>query len=215
MDQPVNELLNELNTHPEYPRLFKNLYKRDTIDSIMVGKVMAQFLRALVSAKTPQDSLVDYLHKNGSKNIFSDTFKGYSPKALKALKLCGVCHDKTLYGGSLMKNNGLELLPTDVGLAKFSQKEGDIGLFKAVTLRNVELTPPYMHDGRFKTLAEVIEHYNSGIQAHPNLDSILMENGKPIRLRLNKKDKKDILRFLKNMTDWKFVQDTSFAPSLP
>jgi cytochrome c peroxidase len=77
-----------------------------------------------------------------------------------------------------------------------------IGRFKTTSLRNIELTAPYMHDGRFATLEEVVEHYNSGIQAHPTLSPALADvNGDPIRLNLTASQKAALVAFLKTLTD--------------
>ncbi len=128
--------------------------------------------------------------------------KVYSEKALKAFVLCIQCHDKNFMGDATsMKNDGLELKLKDVGLGAITDNSLDSGLFKVPTLRNIFHTAPYMHDGRFKTMDEVLEHYNSGIQNHPNLDPLLKNNGKPIRLSLSKIEKEELKEFLSLTTD--------------
>jgi cytochrome c peroxidase len=101
-------------------------------------------------------------------------------------------------------NNGLDLSTTaDQGaLETFVGQPRFAGAFKTPSLRNIELSAPYMHDGRFKTLDQVIEHYNSGVQAHPNLAAPLKDvNGNPIRLNLTQAQKSALLAFLKTLTD--------------
>lgn len=110
------------------------------------------------------------------------------------------------------KNNGLEVEGADKGLYSQTGKEKDKYLFKVPTLRNLSFTAPYMHDGRFKTLEEVVEHYNSGIEPNPNLDTLLMDSsGKPIRFGLNEQEKKQLVGLLKLFTDSSVVTDMRFS----
>jgi cytochrome c peroxidase len=126
----------------------------------------------------------------------------YSDKALSVFVICIQCHDKNFLGDSgLMKNSGLEKVSIDKGLGAISKLEKDEGLFKVPTFRNVLKTPPYMHDGRFKTIDEVLEHYSTGIQDHPNLDPLLKENGKPVRFNLTIREKEEIKEFLRLAED--------------
>jgi len=109
-------------------------------------------------------------------------------------------------------NNGLDALTIDGGVGTISGNSAELGCFKVPVLRNIALTAPYMHDGRFATLEEVVEHYNSGIQAHPNLSIMLKQpNGEPKRLHLTPSDKQDLIAFLNTLTDEQFRQDARFA----
>ncbi len=85
------------------------------------------------------------------------------------------------------------------------------GEFKSPSLRNIAVTAPYMHDGRFNTLAEVIEHYNSGIQDHPQLANQLQQNGQPERLNLTQQEKDALVAFLETLTDVTFLNDPKFS----
>jgi cytochrome c peroxidase len=117
--------------------------------------------------------------------------------------LCGGC-DGTLTGNALVqfKNNGLDTLGSDKGLYQRTKNEKDKYLFKVPTFRNVAVTGPYMHDGRFKTLEEVIEHYNSGIQANPNLDSLLRDDhNMPMRFHMDASEKKQLISLIRMFTD--------------
>jgi cytochrome c peroxidase len=87
------------------------------------------------------------------------------------------------------------------------QTSNDIGLFKTPTLRNIELTAPYMHDGRFQTLEEVIEHYNSGVRHSTTLDPIMTKPSKIYGLGLTITEKQDLVAFLKTLTDTSFIQN--------
>ncbi len=85
------------------------------------------------------------------------------------------------------------------------------GRFKVGSLRNIELTAPYMHDGRFATLLDVVEHYNSGVQDHPNLDNRLQRNGDPIQMNLSDQQKQDLVAFMLTLTDDTFITDEKFS----
>lgn len=98
-----------------------------------------------------------------------------------------------------------------MGLGAVNGNSNDNGKFKTGSLRNVELTAPYMHDGRFETLEEVVEHYNTGVQNSPNLDNRLIENGQPIRMNLSQNEIDALVAFMKTLTDQNFITDPKFA----
>ncbi len=157
------------------------------------------------SAESDFDVMVTLLDKGlTSQELFVKNAMGkvnkkkvYSEKSLKAFVLCIQCHDKNFLGDKTsMKNDGLELENGDIGLGAITHLSEDSGLFKVPTLRNIFFTAPYMHDGRFKSIDEVLEHYNSGIQNHPNLDPLLKKDGEPLRLNLSKSEKEEIKEFL-------------------
>jgi cytochrome c peroxidase len=105
-----------------------------------------------------------------------------------------------LFTDSQFHNNGLDVSPADPGRAMVTGRDDNIGNFSTPTLRNVALTAPYMHDGRFKTLEEVIEHYSSGVQRSPTLDPNLAKH--PAEgIQLSSIDKKALVAFLKTLTD--------------
>ena len=99
---------------------------------------------------------------------------------------------------------GLELSAKDKGKNN--------GAFRIPSLRNVGLTAPYMHDGRFASLDQVVDHYNSGIQAHPDLDhKFIDKDGKPLKMNLNAIEKKALVAFLKTLTDESITKDPRYA----
>jgi len=110
-------------------------------------------------------------------------------------------------------NNGLDLVSTtDLGVFEAIPNPQFLGTFKVPSLKNIQLTAPYMHDGRFGTLEEVIEHYNSGVKAHPNLNNSLKDlNGNPQQLNLTEQQKIDIVNFLKTLTDNTLTNDPKFS----
>ena len=100
-----------------------------------------------------------------------------------------------------------------IGLELFSKDKGkDNGNFRIPSLRNIALTGPYMHDGRFTSLDQVVEHYNSGIQPHPELDpKFIDQDGKPLKMNLNAIEKKALVAFLRTLTDERITKDTRYA----
>ena len=109
-------------------------------------------------------------------------------------------------------NNGLDTDAdiTDIGREEVTQNQNDKAKFKVTTLRNIELTAPYMHDGRFQTLEEVVEHYNSGIRTSATVDPTVM-NTQSTGLLLTGQDKQDLVNFLKTLTDNTFLNNSEYA----
>jgi len=136
----------------------------------------------------------------------------YQPNAkeLKGIALfdkhCDRCHGGPKTYRELFHNNGLDSLSADKGIAAFTGLETDRGRFKVPTLRNIELTAPYMHDGRIKTLEEVMDHYSDNIKNSPALSGFLQNN-----LNLLPQEKSELIAFLKMLTDTAFINNPKFA----
>src|SRR5262249_75712 len=121
-------------------------------------------------------------------------------------------HGTETFTAPTTKNNGIENPSVDKGVGAVTNLASQIGEFKVASLKNIELTAPYMHDGRFATLEQVIEHYNSGIQANPNLSPQLRDiNGAPRRLNLTPDQKSALVAFLKTLTDVAITTDVKFS----
>jgi cytochrome c peroxidase len=115
-------------------------------------------------------------------------------------------------GGDGFINIGLDINYTDNGRADFTGNPDDIGKFKTASLRNVALTAPYMHDGRFATLEEVIDHYSHGVQSHPNLDLRLRDSdANAMRMDITASEKQALIAFLNTLTDYSMVTNKDFA----
>lgn len=126
---------------------------------------------------------------------------------------CTKCHSpiRSLQE-EFMACNGLEMNYSDKGLGDVTGKPADVGIFKSPSLRNIALTAPYMHDGRFNTLGEVIDFYNTGIQPHPNLHPLLRDaNGQVLTMNFSVQDKKDLIAFLNTMTSSEVLSDKRFS----
>ena len=189
-----------LNNHDQYPTLFKEVFNIDYIDSTHVVMAIAQFERTLISANSKFDK---YLR--GEAQLTPSELNGYvifnSEKGD-----CFHCHGTSMFMDNLFHNNGLDIEPfSDIGLAKVTNNPIHNGLFKTPTLRNIEFSAPYMHDGRFATLEEVIEHYNSGGNYSSTIDPLMKKIG--VGLQLTNQEKEDLISYLKTLTDTEFLSE--------
>ncbi len=195
-------LLQKLQAHAEYPGLFRRAFgikTRKEIDSILVGKALAQYERTLISA----DAKFDRVMREGAQftpqekrgwTIFFDA----SPAV--PTSECNHCHVDPLFSTLNFENNGLVAALSlddypDKGRGAITGNRNDNGLFRVPTLRNLKYTAPYMHDGRFKTLDEVLDHYASG--GHPGTN--VSPNVR--KLKLSKQDRADLIAFLNTLND--------------
>jgi cytochrome c peroxidase len=130
---------------------------------------------------------------------------------------CQICHELHANTNVWQANNGLDVVPTDPGTQNPAlQRNGSVGVFRAASLRNIAQTSPYMHDGRFTTLREVIDHYDHDVKDSPNLDAILRDStGAVIRLNLSESDKNALEAFLNTLTDDALLNDPKFSDPFP
>ncbi|MBC8510438.1 MAG: c-type cytochrome [Cryomorphaceae bacterium] len=188
----------ELNSHSDYPFLFKQAFNINYIDSNHIVKAIAQFERTLIST----DSKLDRYLKNEEQLTISE-LNGYAIFNTEKGD-CFHCHSTNMFMDNLFHNNGLDIEPfIDIGRAKATSNPSDNGKFKTPTLRNVEMTAPYMHDGRFATLEEVVEHYDSGGKYSTTVDPLMKKLG--VGLQLSNQEKKDLVAYLKTLTDHEFI----------
>jgi cytochrome c peroxidase len=193
MDQDLGLLMEELRNDPHYPERFRKAFGTTEINSQRFFYALAQFQAMLVSSNSKYDH-------------FLQGKAAFSPAESRGLTLfrthCASCHQEPLLTDQSFANNGLDLYSLDGGRATITLQPQDSGLFKVPSLRNVALTHPYMHDGRFWSLAEVIEHYSTGVQQHPQLDERLGGNK-----QFTEGEKADLLAFLQTLTDPTFLSD--------
>jgi len=220
MNLPLEQAASKLQNTAAYPTLFMAAFNSPVITPDNILKAIAQFERTLISA----DSRFDRYLKN-QVAFTADELEGlqlFSTKPVPALGIrggnCVTCHTGVLTGHKFA-NIGLDLVIKDKGLGAITGNAADDGKFKVPSLQNVALTAPYMHDGRFKTLEEVLDYYNEHVDANSqNMDPIMLEasnevNGKSLLLTFAEKAK--IIKFLKTFTDSTFVRDNRFSEITP
>jgi len=213
MNMQWDLILKKLNSSEFYLKKFKTIYDADKIDSVHVKNVMAQFLRILISYQSKFDRII------AKKDKFNQSeFNGFGLVNNQIKGDCFHCHPTDGHGlMSTFKfsNNGLDSIYNaddykDKGRGAVTGNKNDNGKFKIPSLRNVALTAPYMHDGRFKTLEEVLDFYSTGVHVSANIDS-KMGYAYQKGVKLTKEEKKDIIAFLNTLTDSVFISKKEFS----
>jgi cytochrome c peroxidase len=205
------EVEKKLRSHPSYPAEFRAAFgikDRKEITKALAAKALAQFERTLISGNSKYDRFL-----RGELFLDDDEEVGRQlyfdlPDNLPDAE-CGHCHNDPLFTTNTYFNNGItptdaDLNFPDLGRGKVTGLKIDRGKFKTPTLRNIEFSAPYMHDGRFKTLEEVIEHYNSGGHPAVNKDSNVR------KLNLTNEQKRQLLAFIKTLRDTTFLNNPAF-----
>ena len=197
----------KLNNHPEYPTLFKQAFGVSKIDSVLVTKAIAQFERTLISGNSKFDK---YLR--GEVQLSSEELNGFNVFMDETKGDCFHCHgsnNNPLWTDNIFHNNGLDATFTDLGLGKITGDFNDNGKFKSPSLRNLAFTAPYMHDGRFATLEEVINHYSEGLKTSSTIDP-LMKKVNQGGVHLLAQEKTDLKAFLLSLSDYDFINNLAF-----
>ena len=206
MDETVTNILEKLRQDAAYRKLFSQAFEDGQINADNTFKAMSQFMLMMVSANSKYDKYVR-VEKGGE---FSEQEK----KGLELFKAkCASCHNSDLFTDDSFRNNGLPINPevNDLGRMTVTLIEEDKYKFKVPSLRNIELTAPYMHDGRFGSLKSVLNFYTTGVQETQNLDPILKNEDGTLGISINEQEKEDIIAFLKTLTDEEFITDKRFA----
>ncbi len=217
--EDLSVLVNKLAKTDYYPTLFNKAFGNSQITEERISDALAQFLCSMVSVDSRFDALM-----NGDGSAMTDLEMMGMEVFFRADTKCSQCHSGNNFmaddrpggpygdagfgssgnGPKGTANNGLDINTADAGLRN--------GQFRIPSLRNIALTGPYMHDGRFKTLEEVVEFYNSGIKLHPNLDKKLIgDDGEPIRMNLSSLEKKALVAFMESLSDQSLVVDEKFS----
>lgn len=201
MGENMQNVVQKLNKSEKYAILFEKAFGTKTITGQQTLKALSQFLVMLKTANSKYDRVLQKKEK-------------FTPKEEKGYQVfrrnCASCHKEPLFTNDSFENNGLPIDSTlnDFGRIKITHNPKDKSKFKVPTLRNVQFTFPYMHDGRFKTLAQVIQHYNSGITKSETLSKKLQSP-----LHLSDDDRVDLVAFLKTLTDTEFLFNPKFSYS--
>jgi len=197
----TNEIVRRLEKHPLYPKMFREAFGDGVkISATLISQAIATFVRALITGNSPYDRYI-----NGDKSALTES-------QLRGMKLffgdtakCFRCHSGFLFTDEKFHNTGVVSHYFDRGRFEVTKKDEDRGKFLTPTLRNVEFTSPYMHNGELKTLNEIIEHYNRGGRAIIYKDTLIRP------LNLNKTELTDLVNFLKALSDKSFVNNKKFS----
>lgn len=202
-----NEVIQRLKNHPEYPELFRRAFETSTITKELTTKAIAQFERTLISANSKFDR-----YSLGQATLTEQEINGLDIFLREDKGDCFHCHgnpNNPLWTDNDFHNNGLDSVFTDLGLGAVTGDPNDNGKFRSPSLRNLAYTSPYMHDGRFATLDEVIDHYSEGLQNSPTIDP-LMKKINEGGVQLATQEKADLKAFLLSLSDPSFINNLDF-----
>jgi cytochrome c peroxidase len=223
MGQELPKLLEVITHTPEYPELYRKAFGDSKVTQDRTAKALAQFVRSLISYQSKYDEGIAQV-RSRNEDFPNFTREENRGKAI-FMQRCANCHmpggQDAIFSSQNPQNNGLDadVKVADLGVADVTLDRNRAGQFKSPSLRNVEFTGPYMHDGRFAKLEDVIEHYSTGIKSHPNLDGRLRNATGPGRDRdrdtrgfqFSTQEKASLLAFLKTLSDKKFITDPKFS----
>jgi len=226
MGMDLDDLILKLDTIPYYPPLFESAFGSATITSGRIAQALAQFQRSMVSFNSKFDEGIrightfgqDFSNFTDQENLGKRLFRGRNANNQNTGINCASCHlddfnannnadvNEAIFKDIVARNIGLDLVTeadADPGEGGANGNQNDVGKFKSPSLRNIALTAPFMHDGRFNTLEEVINHYSTEIKAHPNLDNRLRDgnNGPPATPNYTQEEKDALITFMHTLTD--------------
>lgn len=199
MHETLQNVVEKLQKTEKYRNLFQKAFGTQKITGQFTLKALSQFVVQLVSANSKYDKVT-----RGEEKFTEMEQKGYELFKIN----CASCHKEPLFTSETFENNGLPIDSTlnDFGRIKITQNPKDNLKFKVPTLRNIQFTFPYMHDGRFKTLNDVVKHYNSGIVKS---ETLAMQLQQPMNLTDNQRT--EIIAFLKTLTDTEFLFNPKYG----
>ncbi len=199
MNEKMENVVRKLQSSEKYVQLFENAFKTKKVTGQLTLKALAQFVVSLTTSNSKYDKVFRKEEK----------FTEMEQKGYDLFKQnCASCHTEPLFTSNKFENNGLPIDKDlkDFGRMKITQNPKDSLRFKVPTLRNIEFSFPYMHDGRFKTLTEVIKHYNSRI-----VQSATLSKQFQTPMQLTDNDRVDLVAFLKTLTDKDFLFNPRFG----
>lgn len=204
----LEALITKMNTISYYPELFEMVFGDETINENRIQRALAQYIRAMVSTNSRFDeAFAQNYNPNAPGNGVGQNFPQFTAEENLGKRIfttnqgginCATCHQLPTFA----LNENVRGIGLDAG---------ETTIFKVPSLKNVATSAQFMHDGRFSSLEEVVEFYNSGIQPTPNLDNRLMQNGQPIRMNLSEAEKQALVAFLETLTDNTVINDPKFS----
>jgi len=199
MGEELENVVKKLEATDKYKQLFKEAFGDELINTQRIFRAITQFQGLIYSYNSKYDR-----YKSGKAQFSESETRGYS----FFLSKCNVCHKEPLFSDFQYRNNGLIVDPglNDIGRALIDNSPENYYKFKTPSLRNVAKTGYYMHDGRFKTLEQCVEHYRSGIVCVATLDPLLQNS-----IPMTDQEKEDVIAFLNTLTDYQLLSDRRFA----
>jgi cytochrome c peroxidase len=214
MNETLPNVVNKLSNQRKYKDQFIRAFGTDEITPEKMGLAMEQFMLTIVSGDSKFDRYLQGTatlteSEERGRLLFMTEYNPFFPEVSGAD--CQHCHGGANFENDQYMNNGLDDDAgfTDIGREAVTLLPADRAKFKVPSLRNVAVTAPYMHDGRFQTLEEVVNHYNSGIHESSTIDPALL-NTKATGLFLTEEDKTDLVNFLKTLTDYTFLENEEY-----
>lgn len=214
MNESLENVVQKLSASEMYRNQFIRAFGSDEITSEKMALAMEQFMLSITSHQSKYDKyLAGEVQLSPSEErgrvLFETEYNPFFPDQSGAD--CAHCHGGANFENDQYMNNGLDTDAemSDMGREAVTMNAADKGKFKVPSLRNIAVTPPYMHDGRFKTLEEVVEHYNSGIKESSTVDPAIL-NTKETGLQLTEQDKEDLINFMKTLTDPMFLDNDEY-----
>lgn len=217
MGMSLDLLVSRLEAVSWYPALFERAFGSPVVTAEGISRALAQFVRSMVSYQTRFDAGRGTLPPQA--NLSETPFPNYTPQEQQGKSLffgprgnCAACHGTETFTAPGPRNNGLDLVPSDPGVAGVTGNPALAGHFKVPSLRGVAERSPYMHDGRFATLEAVIDHYSTGVQASATLSPQLRTpNGDPRRPNFTAQERAALVAFLGTLSDPVLAADPRWA----
>lgn len=215
MNETLPSVVAKLSATKKYTDQFIRAFGDAAVTSERMGLALEQFMLTMVSSNSKYDQ-----HLRGAATLTAAEERGrvlffteFDPFGSAKGAECFHCHGGHNFTNDEFMNNGLDTdaSMTDEGRKKVTNDPADRGRFKVPSLRNIALTPPYMHDGRFATLESVIDHYDHGVKNSATIEFILQYNLQPGGLQMTAQAKSDLIAFLKTLTDADFLGNTAYA----
>lgn len=205
MGETIPSVMAKIKADGEYQKEFAQAFENGEVNNGNFLKALAQFMVMMISSNSKYDK---YVRGEGGGELTKTEMQGLEIFREK----CASCHQTDLFTDGSFRNNGLPPIPrlNDIGRAEVTGSKSDEYKFKVPSLRNVGLTAPYMHDGRFGTLEAVLDFYDSGVKDSPTLDPLL-KKGEVLGIRLSDMEKSALIAFLGTLTDNGFIHDKRFA----
>jgi cytochrome c peroxidase len=229
MGLSMEEVIARIKEQPYYPYIWKQIYGNFDVTGNQVLECLQEFVGSIGGTNSlfdhaleitggqlsATDTIVHTVYYGNGDTTILTGLPGFSQDQFRGLKIfvdnCSKCHSPIRPFQEVFEAcNGLDLNYLDLGVGAISLEQKDNGVFKSPPLRNIALTAPYMHDGRFKTLEEVINFYSENVQNHANLSPVMVKNGS-VNKHFTPTQKAQLLAFLGTLTDYSLIQETRFS----